>query len=213
MPVAVTPTISFTEGDASGGPVVTVDSSGNLSVLVNNSNTSGGLTSLSSISSAINNYTNSIGQHVFSANVLQAGNVNTAVNTATGVAVDGPATATAANSVTTVTLDGSDAIGLTATGGEANERPRRGSAGRDRGSPVGLQGQRRRRATHHYPLPTGGTGGAGTYTAADLTALFGVNGATSPRPPAARPIPSRRWTSAASPAAVMTPPRSVRAAT
>ena len=84
------PTVTFTEGNASAGPVVTVDSSGNLNVLVNNSATNGGLTSLSSVAQAINAYTNGIGQHDFSASVQQAGNVNTAVNATTGIAVDGP---------------------------------------------------------------------------------------------------------------------------
>ena len=121
VPGAVTPNVTFTEGNAtSSGPVVTVDGSGNLNVEVNGSAYNGGLTSLSSVAQAINAYTNSNGQQVFSASVLQAGNVNTAVNVATGTAVDGPATATAANSVTGVTLDGSNSLAFTATGGEAN---------------------------------------------------------------------------------------------
>ena len=196
--------------------MVTVDSSGNLNVLVNNSATNGGLTSLSSIATAINAYTNGIGQHVFSANVQQAGNVNTAVNTATGVAVDGPATATAANSVTTVTLDGSNALGLTATGGEANGA----RVVVQQGATSGIQwnsqangGAGQLTVTLSATGGTGGAGGVGIYTAADLTALFGAGGATSLRPAAARPIPSRPWMSAASPAPAMTPPKSARAAT
>jgi flagellin len=177
VPGAVAPTITFTEGNASSGPVVTVDSSGNLSVLVNDSNTNGGVTSLSSIANAINAYTNSIGQQVFSANVLQAGNVNTAVNAATGVAVDGPATATAVNSVTGVTLDGSNTLGLTAIGAEANGARIVVQQGATSGIQWDSKGNGGAGQLTITLSVTGGTGGVGTYTAADLTALFGVGGA------------------------------------
>ena len=177
VPGAVTPTVTFTEGNASAGPVVTVDSSGNLNVLVNNSATNGGLTSLSSIATAINAYTNSIGQHDFSANVQQAGNVNTAVNATTGIAVDGPATATAANSVTTVTLDGSNALGLTATGGEANGARVVVQQGATSGIQWNSHGNGGAGQLTVTLSATGGSTNNGTYSAADLTALFGVNGA------------------------------------
>jgi flagellin len=180
VPGAVTPTVTFTEGNASSGPVVTVNSSGNLNVLVNNSTTNGGSTSLASIAKAINAYTNGIGQQVFSANVLQAGNVNTAVNPANGTAVDGPATAAAVNSVTTVTLDGSNALGLTATGGEANGA----RVVVQQGATSGIQwdskangGNGQLTITLSATGGTGGAGGVGIYKAADLTALFGAGGA------------------------------------
>jgi flagellin len=180
VPGAVTPTVTFTEGDASAGPVVTVDSSGNLSILINGPGANSGLTSLASISQAINNYTNSNGQQVFSASVLQAGNVNTAVNAATGTSVDGPSTAVKVNSVTTATLDGSNALGLTAIGAEANGArvvvQQGGTSGIQWDSTAnGGAGQ----LTISLSA-TGGTGGAGNvgiYKAADLTALFGAGGA------------------------------------
>ena len=181
VPGAVTPNVTFTEGNATSGPVVTVNSSGNLNVLVNDSNSAGGVTSLSSIANAINSYTNNIGQHAFSANVLQAGNVNTAVNAATGVAVDGPATATAVDSVTGVTLDGSNALGLTATGGEANGA----RVVVQQGATSGIQwdsnangGAGQLTVTLSATDGSGGAGNVGIFTAADLTALFGVTART-----------------------------------
>ncbi len=180
VPGAVTPNVTFTEGNASSGPVVTVDSSGNLNVLVNGSNYNGGVTSLASIATAINAYTNSNGQQVFSAGVQQAGNVNTAVNAATGVAVDGPATATAANSVTTVTLDGTDSFTLTGVGAEANGARVVVQQGATSGIAWDSNANGGTGQLTITLSPTGGTGGAGgvgLYTASDLSTLFGVGGA------------------------------------
>jgi flagellin len=180
VPGAVAPTVTFTEGNASAGPVVTVDSSGNLSILVNNATTNGGITSLSSIASAINAYTDSIGQHVFSANVAQAGNVNTAVNAATGTAVDGPATAAAVNSDTTVTLDGSNSLQLAAVGAEANGARivvQQGATSGIQWDSKGNGGAGQLTITLAANGGSGGGGGVGIYTGADLQGLFGVNGA------------------------------------
>jgi flagellin len=180
VPGAVTPTVTFTEGNASSGPVVSVDSSGNLNVLVNGSNYNGGVTSLASIAKAINAYMNSNGQQVFSAGVLQSGNVNTAVNAATGVAVDGPATATVANSVTTVTLDGTDSFTLTGIGAEANGARvvvQQGNTSGIQWDSNGNGGTGQLTITLSATGGSGGGGGVGSYTAADLTALFGAAGA------------------------------------
>jgi flagellin len=88
-------TVTFVEGDASSGPTVAVNATtGNLTVTVNDTNHhtgagSNGVTTLASIAAAINNYTNSNGQNVFSANVTNGGSFNTAVDPTTRMAVDG----------------------------------------------------------------------------------------------------------------------------
>lgn len=181
VPGAVTPNITFTEGNVtSSGPVVTVDSSGNLNVEVNGAAYNGGLTSLSSIAKAINAYTNSNGQQVFSANVLQAGNVNTAVNATTGTALDGPSQVNATNSVTTVALDSGDSFTLTGVGAEANGA----RVVVQQGATSGIQwdsnangGTGQLTITLSATGGTGNGGNVGAYTASDLSTLFGAGGA------------------------------------
>ncbi len=114
-------TVTFTEGDAVNGPTVTVDSSGNLNVTINDAKHAGGQTSLAAVASAINNYKNAAGQQVFSANVTNGGFFNTSVNATTGLAADGFGAPQAETpSSTTITGAAAGTLVLDALGGEAN---------------------------------------------------------------------------------------------
>jgi flagellin len=114
-------TVTFTEGNATNGPTVSVDSSGNLNVTINDATHAGGQTSLASIAQAINAYKNADGQQVFSANVTNGGFINTAVNAATGLAADGFGAPQAETpSSTTITGAAAGTLVLDAVGAEAN---------------------------------------------------------------------------------------------
>jgi flagellin len=181
IPGANTGTVHFVEGNASAGPTVSVDSSNNLTITVNSASYGGGVTSLSSIASAINAYTDSQGRQVYQANVNVAGSVNTTPNATTGLAPDGASVGAAVNSSTAVTVAGTTitlgAIGGAATGARIvfqKEATGTSSAVYDS---TANNGSGQLTVTLSQTGGTGGGGGTGIYTASDLVSL--INGATA----------------------------------
>ena len=184
-----TASVSFVEGDATNGPTVSVASNGNVTVTVNDA-AHGGLTTLSSVVQALNNYTDSDGRQVFQANVVNAGDFNTNPNSS-GIAPDGPGLASggAAAAVNTkTTLDGSiagdkivlDAIGASANG--ANVIIQEGATAGAVWNPTG-GANGKGQLTLTLTTAGGADGGANTWDGTDIANLLGsatlLNGATS----------------------------------
>ncbi len=180
IPGANTANVLFVLGDATGGPTVSVDSSNNLSITVNDSKHNGGVTTLASISAAINAYKDTSGRQVYSSNVNVAGTVNTAVNATTRLAADGTAVAAKVDSSTALAIANGPTITFKALGAAATGARivfSKGGAGSESAVYDSTANGGKGQLTVNLDDVFGGGALNGTYSKADL--LFLINGATA----------------------------------